>query len=111
VRPGVEIGTLYARGADWMVENGFGEHRGDAAEVGTDFGSLFPAFGHSFGVGLEAPWIIEDEPTEVVEGMCLAIETLLGRPEVGAAAFEQEVVVTLDGCETITAACPARWWE
>lgn len=111
VRPGVEIGELYSRGAGWMAENGFGEHRGDSAQTGTDFGKLFPAFGHSFGVGLEAPWIIEDEPTVVVENMCLAIETLLGRPGVGGAGFEQDVIVTADGCELITAACPSRWWE
>jgi Xaa-Pro dipeptidase len=109
IEPGVPVGELYARGASWMGENGFGEHRG-TSEEGTDFGSLFPAFGHSFGVGLEPPWVIEDEPTVVAENMCLAIETLLGRPDVGGAGFEQDVIVTADGCEVITAACPSRWW-
>jgi len=111
VRPGVAIGELYARGAAWMVENGFGEHRADLEHSGTDFGNLFPAFGHSFGVGLEPPWIIDGEQTVVEPNMCLAIEALLGRPGVGGAGFEQDVIVTANGCEVITAPCEARWWE
>jgi Xaa-Pro aminopeptidase len=111
VRPAVKIGDVYARGAAWMVDNGFGEHRAELDESGTDFGNLFPAFGHSFGVGLEPPWIIEGEPTMIEENMCLAIETLLGRPGVGGAGFEQDVIVRADGCEVITADCAARWWD
>ena len=109
--PGVTIGELYARGASWMVENGFGEHRAELEESGTDFGNLFPAFGHSFGVGLEPPWIIDGEPTVVEENMCLAIEALLGRPGIGGAGFEQDVIVTPDGCDVITSSCEAEWWE
>lgn len=111
VRPGVAIGDLYARGAAWMVENGFGEHRAELESSGTDFGNLFPAFGHSFGAGLEPPWIIDGEPTVVEENMCLAIEALLGRPGVGGAGFEHDVIVGADRCEVITAGCPARWWS
>jgi Xaa-Pro aminopeptidase len=111
VRPGVAIGEIYRRGADWMRDHGFGEHRGQLEESGTDFGNLFPAFGHSFGAGLEPPWIIEDEPTVIEENMTLAIETLLGRPAVGGAGFEQDVVVHADGCEILTEACPSRWWD
>jgi len=111
VRPGVVIGELYERGASWMVDNGFGEHRAELDSSGTDFGNLFPAFGHSFGAGLEPPWIIDGETTVVEENMCLAIEALLGRPGVGGAGFEHNVIVGADGCEVLTAACPARWWE
>jgi Xaa-Pro aminopeptidase len=110
-RPGVTIGELYELGATWMVENGFGEHRAELEDSGTDFGNLFPAFGHSFGAGLEPPWIIDGEPTLVEERMCLAIEALLGRPGVGGAGFEQNVIVTAEGCEVITASCPATWWS
>lgn len=111
VEPGVTIGELYARGADWMVANGFGEHRADLADSGTDFGNLFPAFGHSFGAGLEPPWIIDGEPTVIEANMCLAIEALLGRPGVGGAGFEQDVIVGVGGCEVITSPCLAQWWE
>lgn len=111
VRPGVVIGELYERGATWMLDNGFGEHRAEPGRAGTDFGNLFPAFGHGFGAGLEPPWIIQGETTVVEEGMCLAIETLLGRPGVGGSGFEQDVIVTADGCEVVTARCRARWWD
>jgi Xaa-Pro aminopeptidase len=110
-RPGVTIGEIYQRGADWMREHGFGEHRGELADSGTDFGNLFPAFGHSFGAGLEPPWIIEHEPTVIEANMTLALETLLGRPGVGGAGFEHNVVVHADGCEVLTEACAARWWD
>jgi Xaa-Pro dipeptidase len=111
VRPGVTIGELYDLGATWMVDNGFGEHRAEMDSSGTDFGNLFPAFGHSFGAGLEAPWIIDGEPTVVEENMCLAVEALLGRPGVGGAGFEHNLIVGADGCEVITASCPSRWWN
>jgi Xaa-Pro aminopeptidase len=111
VRPGVAIGEIYQRGADWMRDHGFGEHRGQLEESGTDFGNLFPAFGHSFGVGLEPPWIIENEPTVIEPNMTLAIETLLGRPAVGGAGFEHDVIVHADGCEVLTEACASRWWD
>ena len=111
VRPGVAIGDVYQRGADWMRDHGFGEHRGQLDESGTDFGNLFPAFGHSFGAGLEPPWIIENEPTVIEANMTLAIETLLGRPAVGGAGFEQDVVVHADRCEVLTEPCASRWWD
>jgi Xaa-Pro dipeptidase len=111
VKPGVTIGSLYARGGDWLDEHGFASHRAESGSSGTEFGNLFPAFGHSIGLGLEHPWIIEGEPTVVEESMVLAIECAVGLPEVGAAGFEQDVIVTADGCEVITAACPARWWD
>jgi len=110
-RPGVRIGDLYARGAAWLTEHGFGEHRGALDESGTDFGRLFPAFGHGVGLGLEPPWIVDGEPTVVEEGMCLALECLVGRPGVGGAGFEHDVIVGADGCEILTAGSPAVWWD
>ena len=111
VKPGMAIGEIYSLGANWMVDNGFGEHRAELADSGTDFGNLFPAFGHGFGVGLENPWIIDGEQTIVEENMCLAIEALLGRPGVGGAGFEEDIIVTADGCDVITADCKSDWWE
>src|SRR5262249_7483580 len=99
------------RGASWLVENGFAAHRAEADSSGTEFGNLFPAFGHGIGLGLEHPWIIEGEPTAIEERMVLAIECAVGLPEVGAAGFEQDVIVTADGCEVIPGACPPGWWD
>jgi Xaa-Pro aminopeptidase len=110
VRPGVTIASLYRRGSDWLVEHTFGAHRAESDVSGTEFGNLFPAFGHSIGLGLEHPWITEDEETLVEDGMVLAIECAVGRAEVGAAGFEQDVIVTAEGCEVITADCRSHWW-
>ncbi len=111
IKPGVIVGELYERGSSWLVDNGFGPHRAGAEAAGTDFGELFPAFGHGIGAGLEPPWIIKGEPTILEENMTMAIEAMVGRPEVGAAGFEQDVLVTSNGCEVLTAACPKRWWD
>jgi Xaa-Pro aminopeptidase len=111
MRPGVTAGGLYERGASWLVDNGFGAHRGESIESGTVFGNLFPAFGHGIGLGLEPPWLIEREPTVLEPGMVIAVECTVGLAKVGAAGFEQDVLVTVDGCEVLTADCPARWWD
>jgi Xaa-Pro dipeptidase len=111
VRPGVAVGELYGRGATWLQGNGFGEHRGDPDATGTRFADLFPAFGHGLGLGIETPWIVEDDPTPLEANMVLAAECLVGRPGVGAAGFEEVFVVTSSGCELLTEGCPARWWS
>jgi Xaa-Pro aminopeptidase len=111
IKPGVTAGELYERGSSWMVDNGFASHRAGADDAGTEFGELFPAFGHGIGAGLEPPWIIKGEPTVLQENMTLAIESMVGRPDVGAAGFEHDVLVTSNGCEVLTAACPKRWWD
>jgi Xaa-Pro aminopeptidase len=111
VRPGVTIGSLYDRGAGWLAENGFEAHRADSVASGTEFGNLFPAFGHSIGLGLEHPWIIDGEPTLVEQNMVLAIECAVGLPAVGAAGFEQDLLVTAEGHEVLTSGCPSTWWD
>ena len=111
VRGGVRVGEIYARGASWLRENGFGEHRAELSEAGTDFGQLFPAFGHSVGLGLERPFVIEDEETVVEPNMVFALEALIGQQGVGGASFEQTMIVKDDGVEVLNAQCPARWWN
>jgi Xaa-Pro aminopeptidase len=111
IKPGITVNDMYQRGASWLVENGFASHRAGMEAAGTEFGELFPAFGHCMGLGLEPPWIIEGEPTVLEENMVLCVEAYAGRPEVGAAGFEQNVLVTYDGCEVLTAACPKKWWD
>jgi Xaa-Pro aminopeptidase len=34
---------------------------------------------------------------------------MAGRADVGAAGFEQDVIITTDGCEILNR-CPAIWW-
>jgi Xaa-Pro aminopeptidase len=42
--------------------------------------------------------------------MILAIERAVGRTGVGAASYEDDVLVTDNGCEVLTTT-PKRWWE
>ena len=42
--------------------------------------------------------------------MYLAVEAAVGLPGVGAAGFEQDVLITADGAEVLPALTP-RWWE
>jgi Xaa-Pro aminopeptidase len=111
IKPGITVDALYQQGSSWLVENGFASHRAGPEGAGTEFGELFPAFGHGIGAGLEPPWIIKGEPTMLEENMTLAVEALVGRPGVGAAGFEQDVRITAGGCEVLTEACPKRWWD
>ena len=111
IKPGVQVRELYETGASWMVDNGFAPHAEGAEDAGTEFGDLFPAFGHGIGLGLEPPWITKEESMVLEKNMTIAVEAMVGRPEVGAAGFEQDVLVTSDGCEVLTAGCPEKWWD
>ncbi|MEG6509959.1 Xaa-Pro peptidase family protein [Methyloligella sp. 2.7D] len=111
IRPGeTTFGDLYASGSKWLDDHGFANHKSSADESNA-FSSMFPCFGHSLGLGIDAPWICEDDPTMVEENMTLAIEALVGRPGVGAANYEENIVVHADGVEILTASCEGQRWE
>ena len=42
--------------------------------------------------------------------MYLAIEAAVGAPGVGSAGFEQDILISSDGCEILPRLTP-RWWE
>jgi Xaa-Pro aminopeptidase len=69
----------------------------------------FPPHGHGFGLGWEWPWILPTEERLLQSGMCLAIEAMPTRTGLGSSYFEQDVIVTEDGCELLTRA-RKRWW-
>jgi Xaa-Pro aminopeptidase len=69
----------------------------------------FPPHGHGFGLGWEWPWILPTEERELAPGMCLAVEAMPTRAGLGSSYFEQDVIVTEDGCELLTQA-QKRWW-
>jgi Xaa-Pro aminopeptidase len=69
----------------------------------------FPPHGHGFGLGWEWPWILPTEERLLQPGMCLAVEAMPTRAGLGSSYFEQDVVVTEDGCELLTQA-RKRWW-
>jgi Xaa-Pro aminopeptidase len=103
VRPGVTVGAIHDVGAAWLAEHGYPPY--------ASYERFWPSFGHALGLELEPPYIEAGEPTIVVPGVVLSIETILGTPEVGGATFEDTVLVTETGCEALTAGTPARWWS
>ncbi len=69
----------------------------------------FPPHGHGFGLGWEWPWILPTEERLLQPGMCLAVEAMPTQPGLGSSYFEQDLIVTEDGCELLTRA-PKCWW-
>jgi Xaa-Pro aminopeptidase len=108
VRPGVPASALYRAGEEHLARR---DLRGDGAtgEVTVALAESFPAHGHGIGVTNERPWLRADEHLPLQERMVIAVETMAGRADVGSAAFEQDVIVTADGCEVLNR-CPATWW-
>jgi Xaa-Pro aminopeptidase len=110
VKPGVPASKLFEAGMQSMIDQGFvSDGSGDGGDVGISYAELFPAFGHGYGLALEAPWLVVDEHAVLEENMALAIETLAGRPGIGGAKFEQNVIVRADGAELVSPA-PTHWW-
>ncbi len=105
VRPGVTGDELYRHGERWMaaspVVQGLIE---EAPEM-----EGFPAIGHGIGMQWERPWLMPGDQTVLEPGMYLAVELLLGDPEIGGAMFEQNGLVTDTGFEVLTTA-RTRWW-
>ena len=69
----------------------------------------YPHFGHTIGLGWENIWIYAGEPRPLEAGMHLAVETSVGRPDIGFAMFEQNLLIT-DGGVELTSKCEPRWW-
>lgn len=102
MRPGVTHEQVHDVGTRWMTEHGYPPHG--------YFEGFFPMFGHQLGLTTEGPWIAAGSTDPIRAGQVMALEIVLGTPETGGIAYEDVVIVTDDGTEVITAACPARWW-
>jgi Xaa-Pro aminopeptidase len=96
LRPGATIGEAARAGHAVM------EAAGDSLRDGG-----FAALGHGLGLGFEDPWVTLDCDTEIVAGMCIAIEKFTRRGGVSA-AFEHNVIVT-DGEPEILSVAPRRF--
>ena len=111
IKPGRTLGDLFDRGATWLERNGFpGPRSGPNGSPRNNFSVQFPSFGHSLGLGIDVPNIAENEPAIIRPNMVLAIEALVSQPGVGAANFEQNVIVHPDRVEILTEGCQKRWW-
>jgi Xaa-Pro aminopeptidase len=97
VRPGVAANSLCSIGNEWLNEHKYPQSP--------------RFFGHCIGLGVEPPWLITTDSTELKENMVLAIEVGLPSQNGGIAYFEHNVLVTADGHEVLSAASPSRWWD
>jgi Xaa-Pro aminopeptidase len=101
VRPGVTGGELYAATCDLFETAGFPTLR-RSAEGETRDGFQF-MLGH--GVGLEVhehPLLGASGRSPLVEGDVIAVEPGLWDGRLGDVRFEDLLLVTADGCETLT---------
>ncbi len=111
VRPGVPAsavfeavhGHLLAAGLAVDADEEMDMENASALSIG------FPPHGHGFGLGWEWPWILPTEERELQPGMCLAVEAMPTRAGLGSSYFEQDLIVTEEGCEVLTRA-QKRWW-
>jgi Xaa-Pro aminopeptidase len=113
IRPGVIAADVHRAVRRVLVEREMvpaddGEGGGDGAPVSA-LTMSFPAHGHSLGMSWENPWILPDEQFAIQAGMCIAVEAMAGRPGVGSAKCEQNVIVTDDGLELLTTT-ETHWW-
>ena len=108
IKPGVRASELFRTVHRVLEERGMTGHADDADFVSALTHS-FPAHGHSIGMGWERPWFLPDDDTEIRPNMCFGIEAMAGRPGVGSAKFEQDVIVTVDGTELLTT-IPTKYW-
>ncbi len=113
VRPGATAGDVARAGFRCLEERGFRitttkdefDRAGEAA-----LNMTFPSMGHGLGMWWELPWLTPDDETVLKPNMILAIERAVGRAGVGAASYEDDVLVTETGCEVLTTT-KKRWWE
>lgn len=64
--------------------------------------SGFGTWGHSLGLTWEAPWIDAKSRERAQPRMCLSIEKRLAVEGLGGATYEDNFIVTEDGCELTT---------
>jgi Xaa-Pro aminopeptidase len=108
IKPGVPAREIFRVGSSHLAEAGL--DGSDAEEVTVALVTSFPCHGHGYGLTLETPWLRAGEDMPIQKDMALAVEAMAGRAGVGAAKFEQNIVVTADGADVIVEA-PAVWWS
>jgi len=102
MRPGVSLGALHDLGTAFLTERGHPPHG--------YFEGFWPAFGHQLGLTTEGPFITAGETAPLEPGMVMSVEIVMGTPATGGISHEESVIVTDDGVEVMTSACPTHWW-
>jgi Xaa-Pro aminopeptidase len=107
IRPGVKASEVYHAVEKVLVER---DMNGDGGETSSPAMCLaMGGHGHSIGCGWGGPYLFEGDDRELQEGMCIAVETMAGRPGIGSTIYEQDVIVHACGNEVISTAPKAYW--
>ncbi|MBI4279400.1 MAG: aminopeptidase P family protein, partial [Armatimonadetes bacterium] len=105
IRPGI---PAYSLGD---VAGRVAERGGFARNFTLEYGGPATYVGHGIGVSSDEPPVLAlGDPTPLAEGMILTIEPGLYRTPVGGCRIEDEVLVTGDGAEVVTA-LERIWWK
>lgn len=103
IRPGVEGRQAYAAVRDSLEEAGLAEPAGEGDQLrGPALSTSFPCHGHGLGKHGEYPWIVPWDENKIEAGMCIAVEVMAGRPDVGSVKLEQVVIVGEEENELLT---------
>ena len=104
IRPGRKVKEVALHGRALCAQYG---------AVSNQMAEKWPHFGHGIGLFFEKPYIgpemcSDDDIFE--EGMALGVEAFFGRPGLGSAGFEQNLLVTKEGTELLIKA-PMIFWD
>ena len=95
VRELCEIGDKY------LEEHGV-SLSGEQNDPNQIYAAFPPHWGHGIGMTWERPWFIHEETMELKAGMFIAVEKALYKEGVGTVTYEQNLLVTENGSETLT---------
>lgn len=111
IRAGVPASTVFEAVHGHLLAAGLAVEEGGELDMenASALSIGFPPHGHGFGLGWEWPWILPAEERTLAPGMCLAVEAMPTMPGLGSSYFEQDAIVTEQGCELLTGA-RKRWW-
>jgi Xaa-Pro aminopeptidase len=110
LRPGIKGSAIFHAVHQVIEEHGMAGQGEDAGPDSTPaLLTMFPPHGHGIGVGWEWPWFIPEEERELQPNMVLAVEAMLGLPDIGSAYIKQNVILTNSGVEVLSNA-RLRFW-
>ncbi|MCI6152614.1 MAG: Xaa-Pro peptidase family protein [Fusobacterium perfoetens] len=101
VKPGVSVRELCEAGDRYLEERGV-SLSSEQTDENTLYAAFPPHWGHGIGLTWERPWFIHEEDMILEENMYIAIEKGLYQPGLGTVNYEQNLIVTKDGSETLS---------